>query len=883
MMRYIVKHDPNAIAVYDRDLRYIAVSDRYLQDYNVGEENVLGRQHYEVFPEMPQRWKDVHQRVLAGAIERNDDDWFERPDGSITYNRWECRPWYQADGSIGGMITYTEVTTQRKLAEQALRASELKYRALIELSDDGTFILDPHGRFLLVNPALCSMLGYDEEELLGLNTLDTYATDEEERQQGRARLEELRTGVGMHFERRMMRKDGSLLLVEVSAQRLPDGRIQATVRDITDRRRAEDALREAETHYRLLFEHSPDGVVLLDPDDLSLLEFNALAHTQLGYTREEFARLRLEDIEAVEKLEDITARVARLTREGRDEFDTKHRTRQGDIRDVHVITQYTETLGRPVCHCIWRDVTEQRKAQRDYQTLFREMLNGFVLCDIVSDDAGTPIDYRFVTVNPAFERMTDLRAEDIVGRTLREVWPEAEADWMEDYGRVAATREPALLQQSSRELGKHFEVAVFCPAHGQIAGIFTDVTERVEAERERARLQDQLQQAQKMESVGRLAGGVAHDFNNMLGVILGYTEMALSQVDSDQPLHSDLEEVQRAALRSADLTRQLLAFARKSTVSPRVLDLNETVEKALKMLERLIGENVSLRWQAGANLWPVRVDPVQIDQILANLCINARDAIVGVGTIAIQTRNVMVGERTCAALPDCVPGEYVALTVSDTGRGMDPETLSHLFEPFFTTKEVGQGTGLGLATVYGIVRQNGGFIDVRSAPGRGSTFVIYLQPHREGAGRVRGETGQTRPDRGAETILVVEDEPAILGVARRMLENMGYRVLAAGSPREAISLADAHVGEIDLLMTDVIMPEMDGRLLARRLLSQYPDMGRLFVSGYTADVIAHGGVLEEGVCFLQKPFSLKELSVKVREALDARPSASAVTPPRAGA
>jgi two-component system cell cycle sensor histidine kinase/response regulator CckA len=339
-------------------------------------------------------------------------------------------------------------------------------------------------------------------------------------------------------------------------------------------------------------------------------------------------------------------------------------------------------------------------------------------------------------------------------------------------------------------------------------------------------------------------------------------------VDPAQPLFADLQEIQKAARRSADLTRQLLAFARKQTIAPKVLDLNETVESMLKMLRRLIGENIDLSWLPGNNLWPVKVDPSQIDQILANLCVNARDAIAGVGKVTIETKDSTFDETTCAAHAGFVPGEYVRLTVSDNGCGMDTETRAHIFEPFFTTKGVGEGTGLGLSTVYGIVKQNNGYIDVDSAPGQGTIFKIYLPRH---AGQVvedRKAASAEIPKGSGETVLLVEDEPAILNIAKRMLELLGYSVLAAHRPAEAIRLAEAHVGEIHLLMTDVVMPEMNGRDLAKTLLSPYPRLTALFMSGYTADVIAHRGVLDEGVCFIQKPFSIKDLAAKIRQALD---------------
>jgi signal transduction histidine kinase/CheY-like chemotaxis protein len=409
--------------------------------------------------------------------------------------------------------------------------------------------------------------------------------------------------------------------------------------------------------------------------------------------------------------------------------------------------------------------------------------------------------------------------------------------------------------------------------HGFIVGSVVtarDITAQRLAEVQTAKLEAQLQQAQKMESVGRLAGGVAHDFNNMLAVILGNTEEAMEQVDPSSRLHEDLEEVRKAATRSADLTRQLLAFARRQTVTPKVLDLNHTVSNILAMLGRLLGETVHVAWLPDERLWPVRMDPSQLDQTLTNLCLNARDAMAGGGKVTVETANAQIDGAYCAAHEGAVTGDYVRLSVSDTGRGMDAETLSHVFEPFFTTKEVGKGTGLGLATVYGVVKQNKGFLDVSSELGKGTTFTIYLPRH--AGDRAQGAVNQVpeAAPRGTETVLLVEDEAAVLRLAKKVLERFGHTVLNAANAAEAIALAERHSGEIHLLMTDVVMPEMNGRELARTLLSRYPRLKCLFMSGYTADVIAEHGVVEGGVNFLQKPFSTGDLAAKVRQVLDGK-------------
>lgn len=421
------------------------------------------------------------------------------------------------------------------------------------------------------------------------------------------------------------------------------------------------------------------------------------------------------------------------------------------------------------------------------------------------------------------------------------------------HGEAYESRPPFIIELAKRRLAVS-------------ARLIGEIVERKQAQEEQAQLQAQLVQAQKMESVGRLAGGVAHDFNNMLAAILGHIELAMEQVDPSQPIHADLLEVQAAARRSVDLTHQLLAFARKQTIQPKVTDLNAAVTGMLKMLRRLIGEQIDLTFQPRADLWAVKVDPSQIDQILANLCVNARDAIDDVGKITIETDNCFFDQDYCSHHAGYARGDYVQLAVSDNGRGMDKEVQARLFEPFFTTKGLGKGTGLGLATVYGIVKQNRGFINVYSEAGHGTTLRVYLPKHSGESGLPVAGTLRSL-ERGCETILLVEDEPSILSMTKRMLERQGYTVVAASTPSEAIRLASEHPSQFDLLMTDVVMPEMNGRTLVNQLRSSLPRLKCLFMSGYTANVIAHHGVLEKGIHFIQKPFIAEDLANRVREAL----------------
>jgi PAS domain S-box-containing protein len=491
-----------------------------------------------------------------------------------------------------------------------------------------------------------------------------------------------------------------------------------------------------------------------------------------------------------------------------------------------------------------------------------------------------------VRFNRAGEELLGYRREELLGKSDYEIFPREQADAFTqrdrdvlNSGRVCDIPEEPIDTKHGRRWLHTKKIPISGPdgKPAYLLGISEDITARKQAQQEREKLQAQLIQAQKLESVGRLAGGVAHDFNNMLSAILGHAQLAKQRCQPGEAIHRDLDVIESSALRSADLVRQLLAFARKQTVAPRALELNETVAGMLTMLRRMIGEDIDLAWLPGEDLWPVKVDPSQIDQVLANLCVNARDAITGVGKVTIETCNVTFDEAYCRVNPNFIAGDHVMLAVSDDGCGMDKACLELIFEPFFTTKEVGRGTGLGLATVYGIVKQNEGFINVYSEPGKGSTFKVYL-PRFVGEVQAPLEAGRTPMPRGVgQTVLLVEDEPVILNVGQAMLDSLGYKVLTATTPGEALRLAEAHRGPIELLITDVVMPEMNGRQLAERLSAVMPGLKCLFASGYTANVIAHRGVLEAGVNFIQKPFSLRALALKVREALtrDAAP-----TPPQ---
>ena len=649
-------------------------------------------------------------------------------------------------------------------------------------------------------------------------------------------------------------------------------------RDIAAREVAQNALRESEEKHRLLVENAQEAIYVVQ-------------HGAIAFANAAFARMAEMEMSAAlgatvldfvppEDRDEVRAHHRRLVA-GEipgGVLEVRMRTRKGAERWMSINAVRILWGDQPATLNFATDITARKRTEQilqeseiRYRELFGNMASGVAVYEVREDGA----DFVFKDINQAGLAIAGVKREEVIGKPVTEVFPGIrEMGLLDVFRRVWKTgvseQHPASLYVDGR-LSHWYENHVYKMPSDEIVAVYDNITARKQAEAAREKLQAQLNQAQKMESVGRLAGGVAHDFNNMLSVILGHAEMALEVTAPNQPIHADLEEIRKAAERSADLTRQLLAFARKQTIATKVLDLNETVNGMLNMLRRLIGENIKLDWRPGPDLWPVKMDPGQIDQILANLCVNARDAIGpdrADGRIAIETGTCVFSAADAGRLPGLAPGDYVRLVVGDNGCGMDRETLENLFEPFFTTKGVGKGTGLGLATVYGAIKQNHGYIEVASEPGRGTTFRIYLPRHRDKTGTILPEAPAASPAQGGETILLVEDEPAILSIGKTMLERLGYRVLGAATPGEAIRVAEDHSGEIHLLMTDVVMPEMNGRDLAKNLLSIYPNLKRLFMSGYTANVIAHHGVLHAGVDFIQKPFSMNELSAKVRHALE---------------
>ena len=755
--------------------------------------------------------------------------------------------------------------------------------ALFEAAVDAILVADAESGLLVdVNPAAMRLMGLPRERIVGRHYLELHPPELHE--QAADAFRRMVSGEATTAVLAVLASDGRRVPVEIvggvttglAGRRIIGG----FFRDVTERRRAAEALERSEERYRQLFELEADAVVLVDVETRAVVDANRRAEHLYGYTREELLRLHSPDLSAEPEKTERTLCERELHVPLR-----RHRRKDGTILPVEIVTTYFMEAGRTLQVAAIRDVSArlaaeaaQREAMRQHAALLNNLPGYAFRC---RNDRDWTVEY----ISLGVETVTGYPASDFVGNRVRSYGSIVEAA---DQERVWTSVQTAVqthrsyvveyrIRHASGAIRWLWEKGIGIEKDGQVValeGFATDVTERRRAGEERRRLQAQLLQAQKMESIGRLAGGVAHDFNNLLTVILGYSDMLLSD-SLTTAQRGDLEQVRKAGDRARALTSQLLAFSRKQILEIRRVNLNQVITDFSQMLSRLIGEQIAVQTELDPALGWVDADPSQITQVLLNLAVNARDAMPRGGTLTLRTANLSLDGnegQTGFSLP---PGEYVRLEVTDTGCGMDEETQKHVFEPFFTTKEVGRGSGLGLATVYGIVQQHGGHVWFHSRAGEGTTFLVCLPR----AAAVATPVEAVSPGAvcgGSESILLVEDDQDVRQMAALFLRRYGYDVVAAGSPGDAVRLA-AEMPHLDLLVTDLIMPELNGREVYERVAAVRPGIRVLYMSGYAREVISHHGVLDGGIVFLQKPFSAPVLAGKVREAL-AQPVGAFLSP-----
>ena len=797
----------------------------------------------------------------------------------------EIRANYVAFGDKEYNCAFATNITDRIKMENSLKESEGFLRSLLQTIPDLVWLKDTKGVFLACNEAFERFIGNKEEDIVGNTDYDLMDKDMADffREYDRKAVTAGKPSINEEWV--TFAYDGKRVLLETIKTPMRDNKGQligvlGVARDITKRKMAEDALLESQRKLFTLMSNLPGMAYRCKNDSNWTIEFVSDGCMPLtGYSADELVsssgipyadlinsedRLSVWNIvqdklknkvpfKFVYRITDANGLEKWVWEQGQGIFDEK-----GNVKALEgFIIDISERILAE---------TKLKQSEELSNSIQRLGKIGAWEWDIASKKVfWTGEVYRIHEMEPDKEvHDMDLTIENSLScysdEDRRVIW-NALSKCAEEG--IPYTFEFPFTTKKGRKIWIQTSAKRVQDQNGdnRVIGYIMDITERHS-------LESQLRQAQKMESIGRLAGGVAHDFNNMLSVILGHCEMSLVQPGIHGQIKDSIHEIMKAARRSAEITRQLLAFARRQTISPKLTDMNKAISNMLKILQRLIGEDIDLLWLPNETVWPVMIDPAQIDQILANLCVNARDALVGVGKITIETGNVEFDESYCEDHAGFIPGEYVLLVVSDNGCGMDAETMNNIFDPFFTTKESGKGTGLGLATVYGIVKQNNGFINIYSELNHGTTFKIYLPRYRIKDISLLDKIKDQPVVGGQETILVVEDEQAILEVIERMLKDFGYKVLTAGTPGEAIKCARVHNRKIHLLLTDLVMPEMNGRDLTKVILSIHPDIRQLYMSGYTANVIAHQGILDKGINYIQKPFSKKELGAKIREALD---------------
>jgi len=796
--------------------------------------------------------------------------------GGLAFN-WVTREAEDCTAALSTLRVLADVMVvalDRKHAELARASSEARFRSLVQGTSDLILVADAEGLVQYVSPSV-RQFGYTDEQVLGRSAFELVHPDEVDEVLERF-LATLSPEVRREpVEFRLLDGDGEWRFVEaLGTDHLDDPAVQGiviNVRDISERKEAEATLRESEERFRALVQHTSDVINLMDADGVLLYAspavesvFGAKPHWVVGTSA--FDYMHPDDRERVEE-----AFAEAIKAPGRG-VTIRYRMRHVDGTWRHVESIGNNLLDDPAVGAVvltTRDITERQdaaEALRRSEERFRALVqHGSDMITVLDADG------LVVYASPSAESILGWYEGEYVGRsTFGLLHPDDRERVRRLFVDVVARTGPMPpIQSRMRHKNGQYRllesIATNLLDDPAVRGLVInsrDITERQQ-------LENELLQSQKMEAVGRLAGGIAHDFNNLLTVIAGYTALLLEEHAGNDEHRADLIEIEKAATRGAALVDQLLSFGRRKMLMPTTLDLNEVVESTRELLSPVIGADVELVTHLAPSLDAVRADRTQIEQVLVNLAVNARDAMPSGGRVDIETANVMLDARDVAARVDANAGPHVMLSVHDTGIGMDLDTQAQVFEPFFTTKEVGQGTGLGLSTAYGIVTQAGGHIAVESRPGAGTTFHVFLPAvAREGAASAPEANGVVPPT-GRETVLVVEDEAAVRSLARDVLGRLGYRVLVASDGREALKVADQHRGRIDLLVSDVVLPHLRGVEVADRLCARQPALRVLYISGYTETAIVHDGQLDPGVNFLAKPFLPADLGTRVREILDA--------------
>ncbi|NOG46658.1 MAG: PAS domain S-box protein [Calditrichaeota bacterium] len=873
----LLKNDPSFIIYKDTKNNIIKINDTAAKMSNLPKEKIEGKPSAEIYPAMADKYYADDKKIMKsgepklGIIEK-----LPAADGSIKWLLTNKVPVKNDDENVIGIALFSTDITDLKQTQDVLKESEERFTIAMNASRDGLYDWDLISNEIYYSPGWKSILGYEDNELPNdFSVWEKLTRPEDVERAWKMQQDLINKKLGrFEMEFKMMHKKGHWVDILSRAEAVFDGekaiRIVGTHQDITERKKAEQKITQSETRLSNLMSNLPGMAYTCKYDqDWTMLFVNDASVQLTGYKPVQLinnSEISYNDLIHPDDRIKVRNSIDDSLRIGK-HFELEYRITSADGKEKWVwekgIRSGKFDDGTILLEGVIHDITVRKQGELEIKKLTAALEQSPVSIVITSSDGTT--EY----VNPKYCELTGYTSEEAIGKmpSILKSGKHTQAFYSELWNTINSGNIWSGQFQNRKKNGELFwEDATIGPILNK-EGNITHFVSMKEDITERIILQEQFQQAQKMESVARLAGGVAHDFNNMLAVILGYSEMALSELEPGNKLYNDIKQINSAGQRSADLTTQLLAFSRKQTIAPKLLNLNDCVTGMLKMLGRLIGEDIELSWEPGKDIWPVKMDPSQVDQVLANLCINARDAISGVGRITIKTKNVTFDKEYSILHSFAEAGDYISISVYDNGCGMDKETSAKIFEPFFTTKGVGKGTGLGLATVYGVVKQNEGLINVYSEPGQGTNFNLYFPKYKGGDVGIEEDEGKEIPKGNKEVIILVEDEQTILKMTESMLENLNYTVVAVNSPEEVLELVIKYDIKIDLLLTDVVMPKMNGKELASELTKHQSALKVLFMSGYTSEIITNRGVLDEGVNFISKPFSRSDIAIKIKEVL----------------
>jgi two-component system cell cycle sensor histidine kinase/response regulator CckA len=858
LMEALEEDIPDTIYFKDVRGRFVHVSKAHLRAFNpIDAAAAIGKTDFDLFTaeHAQEAFEDEQQIIRTGQPIINKEEKETWPNHPPTWVLTTKMPLRDPQGNIVGTFGISHDITDRKLAEEALRKSEERYRLLFNSINDAAFVheLTPDGtssRITEVNNVACEWLGLSREELVQKDPFQFIAT--QSGSDARHMLIRLKEQQHTVWEGTLLSRSGGRIRVEISNRLFPlEGKptVLSTARDITERRRLEENLGREKALLLTLINNLPDYVSIKDAESRVLITNTANAVVMGAETVENAIGKTDRDFYPPAEAERYLTDERVIIRTGEPLFNKEEEStdRKGHARwTLTTKVPLRDPAGKVIgVVCTGRDITRRKHDEQRMQDLAR-----------FPDENPNPVmrvsrDGSVLYINPS-------------GRSLMPSWSGFEGgrippEYLSLLTQAWDSAEKTVVEV--REGKRIFSITVVpIPSRGYINLYARDVTE------ERSLAQKFLQ-AQKMEAVGRLAGGIAHDFNNLLTVIGGYCDLLKEQLAPQTPAGGHVGEIGRAARQASALTRQLLAFSRKQFLMPQVIDPNELLFSMENIVIRLVGEDIEVRTFLHPDTGNITADPGQIEQVLMNLVVNARDAMPQGGKLTIETSNRTLDEDYAREHPGLSPGEYVQIAVSDTGHGMDREVLSHIFEPFFTTKEQGKGTGLGLSTAYGIVKQSGGYIACYSEPDKGTTFTIYFPSTKEKSARITTHLEEAPTARGTETILLVEDNEPVRQFIQTVLETNGYTVVAVSGGREAQAVIESLACKVSLVVTDVVMPQMNGKELVLRLQHTCPGLHALFISGYTGNAIEHHGMLDPGIDFMQKPFTSQELLGKIREIL----------------